>query len=97
VITNILAKYQNKPYPGHLDSAKHVVKYLKGTQDLGVSFHSNQHPTLSSFLHFSLKTFKLTGLSDANWGPQDQSVKNIPNKEQLTLFKLDPYQAIYYY
>jgi hypothetical protein len=87
VITNILAKYQNKPSPGHLDSAKHVIKYLKGTQDLGISFHSDVDTTLSSFLHFPLQSFKLAGVSDANWGPQDQSINNIPHKQKLSLFK----------
>lgn len=96
VITNILAKYQNKPSPGHLDSAKHVVKYLKGTSDLGTSFHSNKHPTLSSFLNFPLHSFKLSELSDANWGPQDQSIKNIQNKKNFPCLKLDQFQDIYF-
>ena len=39
------------------------------------------------FLHFPLQSFKLTGLSDTNWGPQDQSIHNIPFSQKLPLFK----------
>ena len=28
-ITNMLAQYQHSPSPGHLDAAKHVIKYFK--------------------------------------------------------------------
>ena len=37
-ITNMIAKYSANPSPGHIDAAKHVIKYLKGTKDLGIKF-----------------------------------------------------------
>ena len=50
--TSILAKYQNSPLPGHLQSARHIVKYLKGTSSYGIVFHSSHDKLLQSFLQF---------------------------------------------
>ena len=88
-ITNILARYSSNPSVGHLNHCKHVLKYLKGTIDLGISFCADQNQTLSSYIHFPLSTNTLTGLSDANWGPQDQSQPKDPLSPQpsLPLFK----------
>ena len=62
------------PSPGHIKAAKHIVKYLKGTSTHGIMFHSSHDKILQSFLQFP-QPFKqhLTGISDANWGAQDQS------------------------
>ena len=76
VITNLLAQQQNKPSPGHITAAKHVVKYLKGTKSLGISFHSDSPLNLQSFIHFPINTAKVYALTDANWGPQNQSIPN---------------------
>ena len=73
--TNILAKYLSKPTLGHLNHCKHVLRYLKGTIDKGISFSAEHNFTLSSFVHFLINDSILTGLADANWGPQDQSIK----------------------
>ena len=71
--TSILAKYQNCPSHGHLQAAKYVVRYLKGTTSHGITFNSDSDHILQSFLHFPSHKQKLTGISDANWGAQDQS------------------------
>merc|ERR1712154_356962 len=70
VITSLLAQHQNKSSSGHIDAAKHVIRYLKGTADIGIAFHSDQALQPSSFLHFPVSPTKVTGFSDANWGPQ---------------------------
>ena len=87
-ITNMLAKYQNRPTPKHIESAKYAIKYVKGSKALGITFDTNTDLNLASFVHFPIKTQNLTGISDANWGPQDQSVP-VPNKKNpdLELFK----------
>ena len=78
--TSILAKYQNCPSPGHLQAAKYIVRYLKGTSSHGITFHSDTDRILRSFLHFPKQTrHHLTGISDANWGAQDQSSTYDPN------------------
>ena len=87
-ITNMLAKYASCATHGHVSHARHVVRYLKGTKTLGISFHSRDSDKLQSFLKFPIDKDGLTSLCDANWGPQDQS-KPSAGKEQpkLDLFK----------
>ena len=41
VITSILAQHQSNPNPKHIHAAKYVLRYLKGTIDLGISFLSD--------------------------------------------------------
>ena len=76
VITNLLAQQQNKPSPGHIAAAKHAIKYLKGTKSLGIAFHSDADLDIQSFIHFPISQNKIIALTDANWGPQDQSIPN---------------------
>ncbi|MGL5814547.1 MAG: reverse transcriptase domain-containing protein, partial [Aeromonas sp.] len=46
----LLATYLHNPSQGHLDSAKHVLKYLKGTMDWGIRF--TQPPAEPSYDSF---------------------------------------------
>ena len=77
-----VTKYLSKPTIGHLNHCKHVLRYLKGTIDKGITFSTQHSTTLISFVHFPINDSTLTGLSDANWAPQDQSIKkhsyNVP-------------------
>jgi len=88
-ITNILAKYQNRPTKRVLESAKYVIKYIKGTQDHGITFSSDTNTFITSALHFPLQETQpneVIGITDANWGPQDQSVPN-PTSPSVELDK----------
>ena len=87
VVTSLLAQHQNNPYPGHIYAAKHVIKYLKGPINLGISFHSDMQLTTESFIHFPIDKTKVTGHSDENWGPQDQIKPTSSNFQPLELFK----------
>lgn len=42
--------------------------------DLGIAFHSDKDLDLQSFIHFPIPKLKIHAVTDANWGPQDQSV-----------------------
>ena len=75
VVTNLLAQQQNKPTHSHIAAAKHIIKYIKGTKSLGIAFHSDSNLSLQSFIHFPIHS-KIYALTDANWGPQDQSIPN---------------------
>ncbi len=86
-ITNMIAKYSSNPSPGHIDAAKHVIKYLKGTKNLGIRFSSKDSKPLESFVKFPVDPSKLTPFTDANWGPQDASKPNPHHHEQVDLFK----------
>jgi hypothetical protein len=87
-ITNIIAQHQSHPSPGHLEAAKYVLRYLKGTSDLGITFTSKCNSPLESFVKFPIASNKLHPFSDANWGPQDASAPK-PNDPptELELFK----------
>jgi len=87
-ITNILSKHQHNATPAHISAAKYVIKYLKGTKQFGITFNSNTDISISSFVHFPINSKEITGITDANWGPQDQS-KPIPGKiyPKLDIFK----------
>ena len=65
-----------------------MIRYIKGTKDHGIQFHSDKELKILSFLNFPIDNTKLTGITDANWGPQDQSKprKGAP-PEHLDLFK----------
>ena len=86
-ITNILAKYSSNPSEGHLAHAKHVLRYLKGSTTYGISFSSRDNDNLQSFLKFPIPTDRITALTDANWGPQDQSKPHPSATVELELFK----------
>jgi len=73
-ITNILAMHQSNPSKRHIESAKYAIKYVKGTKNHGICFDSFENLRLLAYLNFPLPSTKITGISDANWGPQDQSV-----------------------
>eukprot|EP00957_Ditylum_brightwellii_P094433 7190833-Ditylum_brightwellii.AAC.1 len=86
-IVNILAKYMASPSIGHIEAAKRVARYIKGTKEHGIAFHSNPNRTdLAAYVKFPIKK-DILAMSNANWGPQDASVpKKIP-PVTLDLFK----------
>lgn len=87
-ITSILAKFQHFPSPGHIGAARHVLKYLNGTKHLGIAFHSDKYFDIQSFVNFPIKgKLQLSAATDANWGPQDQSVLSNHQSPDLDLFK----------
>ena len=87
-ITNILASYQNSITDRHLTSARYAIRYLKSTKSKGIVFDSQARDKLTSYLHFPIQSSSVTGISDANWGPQDQSkLKDNQIPPELPLFK----------
>ena len=85
-VTNILAKYVKSPSKGHLDAAKRVLRYLKGTLHKGITFSTHNNSRLAAYVKFPVE--QPIALTDANWGPQDQSVpKPNTSPESLELFK----------
>ena len=72
-ITNLLSYNLHNATPSHVTAAKYVIRYLAGTKHLGIEFKKGPNHELDSFVKFPLYQNKLTGLCDANWGPQDQS------------------------
>ena len=87
-VTNMLAKYVQSPSQGHLDAAKRILRYIKGTINKGITFSTHGNSRLAAFLKFPTAPKHPIALTDANWGPQDQSIpKPHHPPEELDLFK----------
>jgi len=54
-IHSLLASYQSKSSPGHLDALKHVGWYLKSSAHLGIIFSLKQNVELEAYVHFPLE------------------------------------------
>jgi deoxyuridine 5'-triphosphate nucleotidohydrolase len=85
-ITNILAQYTTTATQSHINQAKRVIRYLKSTKSMGISFHSDHNKQLESYVKFPVPD-GITALCDANWGPQDQSKPDPANPQEVELFK----------
>eukprot|EP00957_Ditylum_brightwellii_P049150 3729096-Ditylum_brightwellii.AAC.1 len=86
-IVNILAKYMGKHSKGHIKAAKRVTRYVKGTKNLGIVFHSdNRMNGIEVYIKFPLKDDVVT-MSDTNWGPQDTIIPRGQTDVGLELFK----------
>ena len=68
-ITNILVKYVTKPSLGHIETAKQVLRYLKGTNRKGLVFSSHSSNHLAAYIKFPLAKQPVIALADANWAP----------------------------
>ena len=53
-----IASFQDNPTNAHWQAAKHILRYLKGTRTLGLTFSANPSSSSST----------LTGYADASWG-----------------------------
>ena len=75
VATNLLGRFNANPSEGHLNGAKHVLKYLKTTASYGIRYVQGHNPLRG---HVSFPTGKdiddTTLYTDSCWGPQDASV-----------------------
>ena len=85
-IVSMLAKHQSNPSYGHIRAARHVIRYLKGTVDRGITFTSNRLHDLQAFVNFPLPHNTLLPFTDANWGGQDQG-HNRSSITELERFK----------
>lgn len=85
-VTNLLAKYMSNPNTHHIEAAKRVIKYLKGTRERGITFTSHNTSTLNTFVKFPTKS-TITSMCDANWGPQDQSKPDPQKPSEVGIFK----------
>jgi hypothetical protein len=72
-ITDIIVQHQSYPSPGHVEAAKYVICYLKGTSILGITFTSKTKSSIKSFVKFPIPQEKLEPFSDSNWVPKGAS------------------------
>ncbi len=63
-----LSQYSSNPSPVHLTAAKRVLRYLKGTRSLGITYHAHADRELP---------LEPIGYSDADWGNDLDDRKSI--------------------
>jgi hypothetical protein len=90
------SSYMHCPSPGHLETFKHVGRYILSTIDLGLQFTSKPYSSLESFIHSPLsdddptdpsKSQFSTCFCDANWGPQDASKQPTTNIREVSFLE----------
>ena len=55
-ITSILAKHSKKPTSRHWNGVKHLMKYLRGTRNLGLYYHKINNYEIMGFATFVFRT-----------------------------------------
>jgi hypothetical protein len=60
---NLLSRYRQEPSEIHFQAAKRVLRYIKGTEDYGISFTKSEK-------------FVLTGFTDSDWAGSADDMKS---------------------
>jgi len=60
---NQLCRYSSNPSPAHLTAAKHVLRYLKGTSDIGLVYSGGDKGNRSRDINITIEMW-----TDADWG-----------------------------
>ena len=68
-IVGVLSRFTENPGKKHWEAAKRVLRYLAGTQEVGLMFHGTHRNTN--------KAFQIEGYSDADWGRDMHGRKSI--------------------
>jgi len=63
-----VARFQQDPSENHWHAAKHILRYLKGTRDLGLTFRANANG--------DVRAGHLRGYVDASWGEDPSTRKS---------------------
>ena len=64
--TNQLAKFSHDPHQKHMDAARRVLRYLKGTKEMGITYtQSDQDPN------------RLIGFADADWAACTETRRSV--------------------
>ena len=92
VAYKLLSQFNSNPSQGHLNSAKYVLRYLKGTATYGLCFQQNgSHLNGSIGLPPEINGNELLSFTDSNWGPQDASQ---PKENETRTVSMDELRSI---
>ena len=100
VATNMLSKFNSCPARGHMEAAKYVLRYLKGTSSHGIWFTENDQ-RLCGHVGFQTDDQHLEHtrdcmvFTDSCWGPQDASKPKKDIKQQVHLDEMNSVQGHY--
>eukprot|EP00253_Pinus_taeda_P012484 PITA_12484 len=67
VVVGILSRFMQKPCEGHWSAAKRVLRYLKGTQDLGIKYTQVDDFSLIGYYDSDFDGDKETGVSTSGY------------------------------
>ena len=63
----ILAKHMSNPGDAHIKALHQLLRYLKGTQDLGLTFVGQRRLEVKGFCDASYNSCSMSGKSDTGW------------------------------
>lgn len=65
--TSILARHSQNPTLRHWNGVKHLLRYLRGTADLGLYYHKTDHPEIQGFADSGFRTDLNAGKSQTGY------------------------------
>ena len=65
--TSILARHSQAPTQRHLNGIKHLLRYLRGTSDLGLYYHKTDQPEIQGFADSGFRTDVNAGKSQTGY------------------------------
>ena len=65
--TSILARHSQNPTLRHWNGIKHLLRYLRGTSDLGLYFHKTDQPEIKGFAYSGFRTDMNAGKSQTGY------------------------------
>ena len=65
--TNILARHSQKPTARHWNGVKHLLRYLRGTEDLGLYYRRGANGDITGYADSGFKTDEVTGKSQTGY------------------------------
>lgn len=73
-VVQMLSQYNSRPNNKHWQAAKHVLRYLKGTQSFAITYGGSRDDlNVKGFF----RNFRLEGYSDADWGANPDDRRSI--------------------
>jgi hypothetical protein len=65
--TNILARHSQKPTARHWSGVKHLLRYLRGTEDLGLYYRKDAQGEIVGYADLGFKTDEISGKSQTGY------------------------------
>jgi hypothetical protein len=65
--TNILARHSQKPTARHWNGIKHLLRYLRGTEDLGLYYRRDTKCEITGYADSGFKTDEVSGKSQTGY------------------------------
>ena len=99
VAHKLLSKHVTNPSAGHMEAAKHVLRYLRGTTEHGIQFvQQKSDNAIHGYVSWPLTTpppqhTRPENYTDSNWGPQDAS-RPLPEEQETRTVTSDECKSI---